>query len=67
MAAGVPAKTIDRWMRLLRRGGMGKMARAAKLVPVSIAGPRSSAGLAGVTPRGICLEGLEVEEAVRVL
>lgn len=67
MAAGVPVKTIDRWMRLRRRAAPGPGAQRAKLVPVTLATPRFHAGLAVVTPRGVRLEGLDVEAAVRVL
>lgn len=67
VAAGVPAKTVDRWMRLLRTGRIGKVARAAKMVSVSIAAPRSNTGLAVVTPTGNRLEGVDVDTAVRVL
>lgn len=67
VAAGVPPKTVDRWMRQARPGGMRDVVKAVTLAAVSIAAPSSNPGLAVVTPTGIRLEGLDVDAAVHVL
>ncbi len=67
VAAGVPAKTVARWMRRRRSEGVRRIAIGAQLVRVSIAAQQSNPGLSVVTPTGIRLEGLDIDTAVRVL